>query len=380
MTVPPAGANSRIPTINGLRGLAIAAVLWDHIIYGRLAPSDLNVTILGKALPLTAFVTNGWTGVNLFFILSGFVLFLPYTADGGRLARVDGRLAFYRRRALRLLPLFYIAVLTEWALYVARGMPAHPGELASVLSLGFIFDARTFGPHFNVALWSIGDEIAFSALFPFLVLALRRIGPARFLGLMLILALTARFFGLLFYPFPQGATFNSDAFLCRIDEFALGMLIALWYREDRLPRRVGLYALIGSLLVLIAWFGFDLVARHALPALTRAGLNDVLDAGLAAIVIAALGSRGRLAATLSWPPLQLAGMMCYSIYIWHLPLLMWLAPDRTSMPRAEFLMVIPVFLITTFAIAAVSYRFIEFRRVGNWRALFLLPQPVLREA
>jgi peptidoglycan/LPS O-acetylase OafA/YrhL len=371
----------RVAVVNGLRGLAIAGVLWDHIVVGRLAPTSCRLFLFGKPIPLTAFIFNGWTGVNLFFILSGFVLFLPYSADAGRLGRSEDRLFFYRRRAMRLLPLFYIAVISEWIVTsLLRYPPTSFAEFASVLSFGFILDPQTFGPSFNVALWSIGDEIAFSALFPLLVLGLRRIGAGRFIVLVLVAALAVRLAGIMRFPAVQAGSFNSDAFPCRIDEFVLGIVLAQLYRQGRLPRRPGLYAAAGIVLVLASWVGFDMVLRGILPPITRAVLNNLLDAGLCAILVAALVPGTRLAAALSWRPLQVVGMMCYSLYIWHLPLLNWLMPERSLVPTGEFLFLIAVFLAAAFALAALSYRFIEFRRVGDWRSLFLLRPPRLQRA
>jgi len=96
---------------------------------------------------------------------------------------------------------------------------------------------------------------------------------------------------------------------------------------------------------------------------------------LAAVIIAALVPQTRLAMVLSWRPLQVAGMMCYSLYIWHWPVLEWVAADRAVMSAPMFAGVIAAFLALTVALAALSYRFIEFPRTGDWRRLFLLPPP-----
>jgi peptidoglycan/LPS O-acetylase OafA/YrhL len=355
---------NRLSVVNGLRGIAILLVLYYHLIAGTLSPS-------GVAIPLSPLMTNGWTGVNLFFILSGLVLFLPYAADDQPLRDLSHRLAFYRRRFLRLMPLFYFAVLVEWLL--AQGPQARNfGELISVLSGTFVLNPSSFGPSFNTPLWSIGVEIAFSLMFPVLVLGMRRLGPARFAALILALALLARIAGILRLPAVQGPSFNSDTVICRIDEFVLGMVLAQLYIDRRLPSRPGWCALVGLALVVLAWIGFDMVLRGALPPITRAILNDGLDAGLCAIVLASLVPQTRLAAVLAWSPLQVVGMMCYSLYIWHLPLLLWLAPDRAVMSMVTLALVIPLFLTLVFVVAAFSYRFIEFPRVREWRRLFLL--------
>jgi peptidoglycan/LPS O-acetylase OafA/YrhL len=367
LTAPDSTPRSRLPEINGLRGVAILGVVSFHVIAGMMTPDTLPP-------PLSALAISGWTGVNLFFILSGFVLFLPYVgcmeAFTGRAAVLD----FYRRRAWRLLPLFYIGALGSWLIAVVLSrMQPNPGELLSVLGLGFVLDAHNFSPRFNPALWSLGDEVAFSALFPLLVVSFQRHGALRVMAWAATGALAMRLTGIWRFPALQGATFNSDMFACRIDEFVLGMALALAYARGRLPQRPALWAAVGAALVFIAWAGFDLVLREALPPICRAGLNDILDAGFAAIVLAALAPSSRLGLVLSWRPLQVAGMMCYSLYIWHAPLLAWIAPDRAQMSPARFIGAMAVFLSLTVALSALTYRFVEFRRVRDWRRLFLLP-------
>ncbi|HZK89595.1 MAG TPA: acyltransferase [Stellaceae bacterium] len=364
-----ARGGDRLAVINGLRGMAITLVIFFHLLLGTLPQHGLSVEIFGAAVSLSPLLTNGWTGVNLFFILSGFVLFLPYAADAGRMSELSERMRFYRRRFLRLAPLFFIASVVAWLLTAARHGNARVEDLLSVLSLEFTLDPHRFSPPFNPALWSIGVECVFSALFPLLVIAARRVGMARLVAGILVLALAARLIGIHRFPALQGATLNSDAFVCRLDEFVLGMMLARLYVEGRLPARAGRWALAGVALIALAWIGFDLVLRGRLPPLMRAGLNDVLDAGLCALVYAALKPGTRLAAALSWSPLQRLGIMCYSLYVWHWPLLQLIAPNRAAMTPAALALAVPLFLAATIAVAALSYRLIEFPagRYGLWR-------------
>lgn len=358
----------RLAPVNGLRGIAILAVIYFHVVCGMWPATAVPVW-------LSPVVTNGWTGVNLFFILSGLVLFLPYAAGERSMTTVADRLAFYRRRFLRLMPLFYTAAIVEWTL-AGRHDGHGVAELLSVLSVAFTLNPHDFAPSFDTALWSIGVEIAFSAVFPFFVVAATRFSLARVLAFALVFALAARLGGISRFPALQGATFNSDMLLCRIDEFVIGMMLARLYIRGRLPSRSGLCMAAGVALVFTAWCGFDQVLRGGLPPIGRAVLNDVLDAGLFLVVWAALAPATRIAAWLSRRPLQLLGMMCYSLYIWHLPLLDLMMPGRGAMGFGPFAASLALFAVITLAIAALSYRFIEFARVSDWRRLFLLDPPL----
>jgi len=358
--------------INGLRGLAIAAVMAQHMLTGVFTPSALTINISGVAVSALPLLTNGWTGVNLFFILSGFVLYLPLASDNRPMETARERLGFYYRRCRRLLPLFYIAVVATWLLAMARGEPTGFGELLSVASFAYVFTPEHFGPSFNIALWSIGVEVGFSLAFPLLILWIRRWDVWRVATAIAVLALTLRIAGILRAPQLQGPSLNSDAVVCRIDEFVFGIALAWAYVRGMLPRRGGAFGILGAAVVALAWIGFDRVLHGQVPPVARAGLNDLLDCGLIAIVIGALAPDGRLGAMLAWRPLQVMGMMCYSLYLWHWPLLQWLAPDRGAMPLPHLVASLAGFLAVTFAVSALTYRFVEFGRIRDWRGLFLL--------
>jgi peptidoglycan/LPS O-acetylase OafA/YrhL len=358
--------------VNGLRGLAIAAVMTQHVLTGVFTPGALTINIAGFAISALPLVTNGWTGVNLFFILSGFVLYLPLANQDQPMESAGERLNFYYRRCRRLLPMFYIAVVATWLLAMARGEPTSVGELLSVTSFAYVFTPEHFGPSFNIALWSIGLEVGFSLLFPLLILWVRRWNIWRVAITIAVLALVMRTAGILRAPLLQGPSLNSDAIVCRIDEFVFGMALAWAYVRGMLPRRGGGLALFGAAFVVLAWIGFDQVLHGQVPPVARAGLNDLLDCGLVAIVIGALAPEGRLGAVLAWRPLQVMGMMCYSLYLWHWPLLQWLAPERAAMTPAILITSLALFVAVTFSLSALTYRFVEFGRVRDWRGLFLL--------
>jgi peptidoglycan/LPS O-acetylase OafA/YrhL len=363
----------RVPAINGLRGIAILAVLFCHVVAGTMPRTGPFLALAGIDVPLSPLLTNGWTGVNLFFILSGFVLYLPYAAGERAMADWHDGFAFYRRRARRLLPLFYVAALAVLALHAAHGITAeYLDEAAWLLSLAFMLSARHFGPAFNIPLWSIGVELLFSLIFPAIVLRARSLGLPRWLAIAVALSLAARVVGYLAFPNADGASYQADNIACRLDEFVLGMMLARLHVEGRLPRRAGLFGAAGIGMIAAAWVGFDLALHGVWPALARAALNDVLDAGFAAVIVAALAPGSRVEAALSLAPLQVLGMMCYSLYIWHWPVLMALAPDRGAMSWPAFAAASAAFLALTLAIAAVTYRFVEFRHVRDWRHLFLL--------
>src|ERR1019366_5166991 len=96
----------RLAVINGLRGYAILGVIYFHLIgvfFNRPGWFTFSIGNL-PVFPLT-YLGHGWLGVDLFFILSGFVLYLPYANGSRELKTKDHLWTFYKNRASRLLPL-----------------------------------------------------------------------------------------------------------------------------------------------------------------------------------------------------------------------------------------------------------------------------------
>ena len=108
----------RIPVVDGLRGIAILAVLQTHL-FVDLTPSGWGsiglFTYQDLVIPICPLpLAHGWMGVNLFFVLSGFVLSLPYAEKRRRIETWDDAKAFWRHRARRLMPLYYFTVVIAW--------------------------------------------------------------------------------------------------------------------------------------------------------------------------------------------------------------------------------------------------------------------------
>ena len=322
-------------------------------------------------MPLSP-LSNGWLGVNAFFILSGVVLYLPYARGTRRFARVGDVIPFYRRRAARLLPLYYIVLLVLYLFHPAvnrltwtRGF----WEQLSVMgSLTWVLSPRFMFPQFNVPLWSLGVEIWFSVLFPLLAVAMKRWGPGRVALAVFPLCVAVRFINL----DPTYLTWARDGVVGRLDDCVTGMLIAHALVHGLLPRGRGgraLLCLAGMVALLLACWGWDwemqgFARRYWIPL-----LNNAVQLGMGCIVLGVSASRaGLLRSFLAWAPLQVLGMMCYSIYIWHFPALSFFFGSVA--PRTVQPLTVVVFGIMLLVTSALSYRYIEFGRVTDWRALF----------
>ncbi len=374
---------ARLSVINGLRGYLILAVFCYHLFSQFLAPGSVTLDLGAVALPVSAVLYEAWISVNVFFLLSGFVLYLPYALERRAMRDAADVKCFYGRRFLRLMPLYYVVVAVSM-IFMNVPLPGAPEFYASPSTLRFYFDTffmatatfsfvpELFAPPCNWILWSLGVEIWFSVLFPLLVLLAQRIGIVKLTGAVLLLSLGTRCLGeQVFAGTGPGGHLDpiKDSVIGRLDDFVLGMLLCQVFCS-RGPLRHGravLAVAAGALGLYGACWLWDLVKLQELPRAAAPFINDVVGLGMFLLVYGALSLRkGLLRLVFNNAPLQLAGMMCYSLYVWHGNAIVKLftAPaDYELLPLLARSALIVAF-------AALSYRYIEFPAERDARRLF----------
>jgi peptidoglycan/LPS O-acetylase OafA/YrhL len=323
------------PDIEGLRGLAILLVVFYHV-------------------GLPGF-TGGYVGVDVFFVLSGFLitgLLVKEIEETGRL-----RLArFYGRRARRLLPAL---TLTVSVTCVASFLLLSPVEQTDILHSGLatvayasnIYFARiaTFYLHHAsesnpfLHTWTLSVEEQFYLMWPLLVLLALK-GGRRLLALaMLFIFISTLALAIWLTPFKQPwAFFLSPP---RAWEFAAGGLCVLLVRETRftgLLRWTGLAATIGA--------AFFFTRQTAYP-----GIAALLPVVGTVMVLHATEPERGVGRLLSCPPLRFIGRLSYSWYLWHWPMLVFAGSLLGVLsPRAR-----GACLLLSFALAWLTYCTIE---------------------
>jgi peptidoglycan/LPS O-acetylase OafA/YrhL len=350
----------RLDVVDGLRGVAILMVIFRHTFFDSIASPGWHMLFVADGIPIFPFTlfSSTWMGVNLFFLDSGFVLYLPFALGRRAMGGLGDARALYRRRAWRLLPLYYamLAVYLILDAAVLHQMRSPWVEIPAYATFAFPFSSALWQPRVNGALWSVGVEVCFSLCFPFLVLLVERIGMARFVLAACALALGTRYAAYAHHLGVQNTrTLNTlaDSLPGRIDNFALGMAAAtLFARGARAVRpsialAAALFLFTGS-----AWL-WDTSLALGQPGLA-APLGGYALASVAFFLLltAALGSQGLLKRALCIAPLRWAGIGCYSLYLVHVPLL-WLFQGH---PRGAM---IPVYWALSALISYATYRLIE---------------------
>jgi peptidoglycan/LPS O-acetylase OafA/YrhL len=189
-----------LPALDGLRALAILMVICCHSVY-QVAPLLGNNQV--RADTLGAF---GFTGVFLFFVLSGFLLFLPYARALLASASWPSARRFYERRALRILPVYLVVLALLLFIYISVGRTTTPQALAltPLLLFNMLPAANYLVTVINPPFWTLAIEWQFYLLLPWIALGLaklvgRRRGRARVvrlawgLGLLVVSGLLLRF-------------------------------------------------------------------------------------------------------------------------------------------------------------------------------------------
>ncbi|MBV9511883.1 MAG: acyltransferase [Caulobacteraceae bacterium] len=316
MTLTPptlaARTNQTIPSLDGLRAVSVMLVLFAHFVNGNLFP--------------------GGMGVDIFFVISGFLISRLLLAEG----KATGRISlprFYARRALRLAPVVLVFTGLMVAIYLITRKPIDWLEPASAIFYfanylyaqlpggattppGLVFDQ-----HLTmrlVPLWSLSVEEHFYLLMPATLILLRRDAKR------LIAAMAAVCFACLAYrltmarldPGLMETNFFHFRTECRLDLLAMGVILACACELDA---------------------GRSWLARHAKPPMLAAGLVGLLacllirgeafretlrysveGVSIVLVISAVLISGGWIASVLNHPALRFIGRLSYSLYVWSM--------------------------------------------------------------
>jgi len=294
------------PEIDGLRALAVLAVVLYH---------------LGLGLP------GGFIGVDVFFVISGFLItgILRREMENGTFSLAE----FWERRVRRIFPAIFVVVI---ATLVAGYRFLLPNELVSlgessvaqallVANIYFWRDAGYFTGSAELKpllhTWSLAVEEQFYLLFPFFMLFFRNYSRKRLFWLMAILASVSFCISVYGTKHHPEATFY--LLPTRAWELLLGcMLAVIPWKFEASHRRDDTIAVTGFLAIILPIFFYD--SRTSFPGV--AAVPPVL--GTAAIIFATASSPSVwLRKALSCRPLVFIGLISYSLYLWHWPVIVF---------------------------------------------------------
>ncbi|MBV9503924.1 MAG: acyltransferase [Acidobacteriia bacterium] len=344
-TPAPPRSGARVPELDGLRGIAILLVLLFHF-----------TPLTGPVALATHVLQTGWIGVDLFFVLSGYLItgILLDSAERPHYYR-----NFFVRRSLRIFPLYYAClVLYLWVTFAPAPIRWHDFlfPFDGIWYLPYLGNFRVFARNawppaaILTPLWSLQVEEQFYWSYPFVVALCRRNRLAILLAASIGIAFTLRVG--LWAATPANYLGAYVLMPCRMDSLAMGGLVAVAAREKprwlegRWPAWLALAGALVFALVAVLFGEAPISAAMRTVGYTAA---DAAFTGLLIILIARRPPALLWICRRNW--LVWLGTISYGLYLLHVPALVvadrWIVPALHLAPRGstEFFLCFPLAII-----------------------------------
>jgi peptidoglycan/LPS O-acetylase OafA/YrhL len=294
----------RIPQLDGLRAFAFLSIFLYHSVG------------LPPWLPL-------WAGVDVFFVLSGFLItgvLLEKKETGSHSFFLD----FYKRRARRILPAYYVSLVFIALLFTYDWSRIWYWHVFFLSNFGQAW--RRAGGYVLNSLWSLAVEEQFYLFWPFVIFHLRTTALRRWVWLTICFVPVLR-------ALCSRVLTGEQIYLLtpfRLDGLMIGALLAIWYRSDqarfeRWGRRAPVVMLVA--LVCFAWSALDRQFTREADSVYFNTFGYLYIAVFAGALIAYLvNSSGLPVHLFSWQPIAYLGTVSYMMYLIHEPMIQLLVP------------------------------------------------------
>jgi peptidoglycan/LPS O-acetylase OafA/YrhL len=336
---PPASGDFYFPELDGLRALAILVVLVHHA-WAVVGSPQIVVPVGGAMANLTPIFSSGHIGVNLFFVLSGFLLSFPFLNAYFQRRPAPSVSKYYVRRFLRIAPAFYVAVLlqvvlgtTRWFQGGAEAWRTIPAHLTFLFNFSILSQSAI-----NGAFWTLSIEMQFYIVLPLiLLLVFKRKALLAVLG-VIALGLGWRFMAFQLYSGDFfGLIFNSEYQLpYQLLQFGVGIAacaIYLWIhhrrqwvtRQPQRMRRLGIgLSLVG--VTVVVWLCYRMFnSSFWSGGVDYYFLKIGITLGFGCLLMGTLYAPLSLRQVWRNSPARFIGIVSYGIYLWHFPLFFWIS-------------------------------------------------------
>ena len=346
--------SSRIEGLDGLRAVAVMTVLVSHIFLA--APGVLQYSIF------RTFARGGFLGVNIFFVMSGFLITSRLLQDQESGGQIDLR-KFYAHRALRIFPAVAVFLAAHYFYAVRNDFP-----LSGTAANEFAMTKATFLQYANyavyknpmtqfvdnVSLWSLSIEGQFYIAVPILVFVLFRKNRNHYwpIGVITLgIGILAIQRGIVYNDLGWFATYiRTDT---RVESLIIGMLGAVLMMKTNVVKPTVLrYASFPAVIVVVV---IVLYGRADGSFMWFGGMTLFDIACL--IIVLALAQRAFFASSiLCWKPIAWVGVISYGLYIWQIPVFRIIERHGETLSNTERLFLA---MSVTFLLSAASWYLIE---------------------
>jgi len=380
-------SSARIPELDGIRGIAIAMVVMWHYFVSPVVPT--RGTLL-YYLHAAGYLT--WTGVDLFFVLSGFLI-------GGIL--LDSREApnyfrvFYLRRFFRIVPLYVVWLALTCLVLHAVQVGLFPASFRSLLTdrftmIPYAFYLQNFwmaarnnlGGYSSGGTWSLAIEEQFYLTLPLIIRFAARRRLVWIVAAGIAAAPLLRI--IIFFLSPHHRMAAFVLMPCRADSLLLGVLGALLVRDDGWRTKLQKNRVAHTVLLIILIFGAGWLSKHGVGQLTlqmsSVGYTWMAAFYLCVLLFALVHPGSWLGSCLRWRWLRWLGTIAYGVYLFHMPILLAINALVWNSPLEEIRNIGGVIanvaaLALTLLVCRVSWIYFEKPLIGIGHRATFKPAP-----
>jgi peptidoglycan/LPS O-acetylase OafA/YrhL len=359
----PDQITEHVPALDGIRGIAILTVLAAHFGGGRKFESPI-MRLIGQLM------ASGWVGVDLFFVLSGFLIsgILLKTSSDPNYYR-----SFYGRRVLRIFPIYYLTLFVTLFISLAMSQPWRWDQYSFFIfanNIAVVFDdtVGAVGPGLMLsAFWSLAVEEQFYLFWPYLLRVATRkrtllwLFSGAILGALLLRVLAVNLGS-------PNAAYN--LLVSRMDSLAAGGLLALLLRQGSLqnvPARVPFGILVFAILAFLAIGLLEKTLAWNTGLMMTVGF-DVTALGAFALIWSVLIPKSPTQIICQTGPLRFFGKYSYGMYIYHQifqnSMMKYIYPAAVRLLHSQVLGAIGYFftaILLVTVVSVLSYELYEIR-------------------
>lgn len=363
-----------IDELDGLRAIAILLVLLRHAVRPFWSGTEPLLPVFGWDAGVL--LMNGWMGVDLFFVLSGFLITTHICRRyDGRLTRA-GVTDYLTRRVLRIVPAYY-AVLFVAVLGLIPLYPVDEAALGIRIAYHMLFLQDYLPANIVVVFWSLGVEEKFYILSPFVLMVVFWLRQRRLqygaLAALVLLPIVFRYQTYVSHPeivqYEDFFAVFRSPFHLTFDGLAAGMLCSLIYQDRQrigwIMRPRGANAIFWLGAAVVVWLASSSELLDEISVFDKVFLGTALSLGMGALLLG-LVCGGGPRALFRQSVLFFFSKISYSLYLVHLMLIPGVLLLVRGMPGFEslgtgtqFLIFLPVFVVISIAASLVLHYAVE---------------------
>jgi peptidoglycan/LPS O-acetylase OafA/YrhL len=367
----PVEVMQNIDGLTGIRGLAVTMVFLFHL-FALSGNGPLIVAAGELKIPYHWLFTCGWMGANVFFVLSGFLLAVPFVRQLTGCGKPVQIAPYLIHRLCRVVPAYWMQIVIFLVVIYLTG--TLPGWKVVAAHLAFLQNFRVgYVGVINGVYWTLPAEVGFYLLLPLFAAVAGHFANRRAqVWLITVLSLTVFAIGYRYAMYSSVATapVSTKAFVLlqlpgMLDQFAAGMAVAWIYvnygksfdaNKSTMMFSLGLAGLIG-MMISIDYFAAIFWDAHVLLF-----VGYTIIAGFIGLVVLGTALQCTLSKRLfANAPMMYLGLVSYSLYLWHFPILNWATKllDHTGVVDNRLWWLVIIALPVSLIAATASYYFVE---------------------